>query len=975
MTAVGLSFTAVALAGGVPPHDAVRRMTVPPGFEVRLVACEPEIRQPLSMSFDDRGRLWVIQYLQYPNPAGRKSVAVDQFLRTKYDSVPEPPPRGPKGADRITILSDPDESGRYRKAKDFVGGLNLCSGMCLGHGGVFVMQPPYLLFYRDRDGDDMPDGDPQVLLSGFGTEDAHAYANSLQWGPDGWLYGVQGSTVTANVRGVEFQQGIWRYHPRTKQFELFSEGGGNTWGLDFNAHGDAIAGTNFGGAAMLHQVQGGYYVKNFGKHGALHNPHAYGYFDHVPCPNFKGGHVTIGGVLYRGALFPAEWRDRYIAGNILANRLLWYELTPKGSTYNSRQGGDFLVANDPWFRPVDCLVGPDGAVYVADWYDRRANHVDPVDNWDRTNGRIYKVVPTGVQSEAHVDLSKLSSRELLGHLANSNSWYVAEARRLLAERHDASIRPELTRIIRDGRGQVALEALWAVYVSGGFDDALGGECLKHSSADLRTWTVRLLGDARRPAPETRDRLVALARTDPSPRVRSQLACTAKRLPAADGLSIVRELLKRSEDVSDPHIPLLLWWAIEDKAVSARETVLDLFAESTFWRLPLVRQVVVERVGRRYLAEGTEDGYRACARLLATAPGPEDRERLVRGMEQALVGRRLPSVPSPLAAPLANLEGELPRLLWLRFAARLGEDAANRRLLGLVADDATPERDRVELIGVLSEVDQSEDCLSILLRVIVAARSDAIRAAVLAALGPFESTRVPSTLESLYQKSSPAIRRRIIDLLISRPGHATHLLEAVGDAAVPAKDFTTEHLRRLAAHKSKDLDELIAKRWGRIAPPTDGEKLAHIRHLAGRVLTSRGDAARGKELFTKHCATCHSLFGAGGKTGPDLTGADRKNKEWLVASIVDPSGVIRPEYVAHNVALKDGRSLFGLITEQSAETMSLVDARNEKTVVARSRIESVDPSAISLMPEKLVDDLTEDELRDLFAYLQADAPPR
>src|SRR5438874_1181418 len=158
--------------GGLTPRDAVRRMKVPDGFEARLVACEPEIRQPLSMSFDDRGRLWVIQYLQYPSPAGLKPVSVDQFLRTKYDRVPEPPPRGPKGADRITILSDPDASGRYRSAKDFVSGLNLCSGMCLGHGGVFVMQPPYLLFYADRDGDDVPDGDPEVLLSGFGTEDA-----------------------------------------------------------------------------------------------------------------------------------------------------------------------------------------------------------------------------------------------------------------------------------------------------------------------------------------------------------------------------------------------------------------------------------------------------------------------------------------------------------------------------------------------------------------------------------------------------------------------------------------------------------------------------------------------------------------------------------------------------------------------------------------------------------------------------------
>jgi hypothetical protein len=168
------------------PEEAVRRMKVADGFAVKLVAAEPLVRQPVTMSFDDRGRLWVVQYLQYPNPAGLKPVQVDQYLRTKYDRVPEPPPRGPRGADRITILYDPDETGRFRKGKDFITGLNLASGMCLGHGGVFVAQPPYLLFYPDRNGDDVPDGDPQVLLKGFGMEDAHAFANSLQWGPDGW---------------------------------------------------------------------------------------------------------------------------------------------------------------------------------------------------------------------------------------------------------------------------------------------------------------------------------------------------------------------------------------------------------------------------------------------------------------------------------------------------------------------------------------------------------------------------------------------------------------------------------------------------------------------------------------------------------------------------------------------------------------------------------------------------------------------
>src|SRR6266699_2738726 len=187
-------------AAAASAQESLEQMKVADGFEVRLVASEPEIRKPLSITFDQRGRMWVIQYLQYPTPSGLKAVSVDQYLRTKYDRAPEPPPRGPKGADRITICEDFDAEGRAHKFKDFVSGLNLCSGMALGYDGVFVLQAPYLLFYPDRNRDDVPDGDPEVLLTGFGMEDAHAVANSLTWGPDGWLYGCQGSTVTARIR-------------------------------------------------------------------------------------------------------------------------------------------------------------------------------------------------------------------------------------------------------------------------------------------------------------------------------------------------------------------------------------------------------------------------------------------------------------------------------------------------------------------------------------------------------------------------------------------------------------------------------------------------------------------------------------------------------------------------------------------------------------------------------------------------------
>jgi putative membrane-bound dehydrogenase-like protein len=452
------------LGQGFAPDEAVKRMKLPDGFTVRAVATEPMIRQPVSMSFDARGRLWVLQYLQYPNPAGLKAVKQDQYLRTVWDKTPEPPPKGDKGADRITILYDPDEHGVYKKSKDFLQGLNCASGFCIGNSGVYVAQPPYLLFYPDKDEDDIPDGDPEVIVKGFGMEDSHATANSLQWGPDGWLYGAQGSTVTASIQNpakpnapaIEFQQGIWRYHPRTKEFELFSEGGGNTWGLDFDKHGQIISGTNWGGFACLHQMQGAYYIKGFSKHGPLHNPHAYGYLEHVPYKDFKGGHVTCGGVVYQGDTFPAEYRDQYIAGNLLSNAVYMHKLEPNGSTFKARHGADLLVANDTWHRPVDLLVGPDGSVYVADWYDKRAAHLDPVDNWDRTNGRIYKIEYKGTPKIPTFDLRKKTSVELAELLMHENKWWRNEARRLLAERKDEKIHTKLDQWVRHQKGPLAL---------------------------------------------------------------------------------------------------------------------------------------------------------------------------------------------------------------------------------------------------------------------------------------------------------------------------------------------------------------------------------------------------------------------------------------------------------------------------------------------------------------------------------------
>jgi putative membrane-bound dehydrogenase-like protein len=958
-------------------------MKVPPGFQVQLVASEPEMRKPVTITFDGRGRMWVIQYLQYPEPNGLKPIKVDQYLRTTYDRVPEPPPKGPKGADRITIFYDPDENGKYRKSKDLVSDLNLASGLALGYGGVFVLQAPYLLFYPDRNRDDIPDGDPQVLLTGFGMEDAHAVANSIQWGPDGWLYGAQGSTCTAHIRGLEFQQGIWRYHPITKEFELFAEGGGNTWGLDFDQHGNAIAGTNWGPSTMLHQVQGGYYIKGFAKHGPLHNPYTFGYFEHVPYKGFKGGHVTCGGVLYQGGTFPKSFDNTYIAGNLLSNAVYWHVLEPKGSSFTAHFGGDFLIANDNCFRPVDCLVGPDGALYIADWCDKRANHVDPVNNWDRTRGRIYKVQYAGSSgkssdawkvkvNDGSMDLNKLPSAEIVGLLNHPNDWYRRESNRILTERRDPAVIPELRKMVREPKDHLALEALWALYVSGGFDETMAAELLHHPLSDVRAWTIRLLADHR--TSEVSSTILAalmdLARNEQDPVVRSQLASTCKRLSGNQGLAIVRELLRRKEDVDDPHIPLLLWWAIEDKAVSDREQVLKLLESPQVWKLPLVERYILERLTRRYMAEGTPAGYAACAWLLDHAPEVADKVLLLQGMEKALEGHQLSSVPHELEKPLAELWAKQPTPLLVRFALRLSSLPALERALKMIADSKINEQDRIQLIEALGQISKVE-CVPALEELLADSKSNLVRLAALSALQGFPDPKIANQVLFLYPNLSGDFRSRAQTFLFSRPTSTLAFLQAVDQGRIPPADVPLDQLRKAMQYNQSEIKKLVAKHWGQVAAPPPGARVARINSVIHLLGQGPGHPVVGKELFQKHCATCHTLFGEGNKVGPDLTSADRKNRSFLVTSIVDPSAIIRPEFVAHTVSTTDGRMMTGLIVERSPTAITLLDAKNERTTLAQNKIESLEPSSVSLMPDNILDPLDDQQIRDLFSYVQGD----
>lgn len=962
----------------VPAEEAKKTFQVAKGLEIQLLAHEPMVQQPVCITFDDRGRLWVLQYLQYPIPKGLNAAEVDQYLRTKYDRVPQPPPKGPKGSDKIIILEDPDEEGRYRKSKEVLTGLNLASGMALGYDGIFVVQPPYLLFYRLKPGSDEPDGNPDVLLKGFGMEDAHAFANSLTWGPDGWLYGAQGSTVTAKIRGIEFQQGIWRYQPRTREFELFAEGGGNTWGIDFDRYGQLFAGGNTT-EPLCHHVQGGYYIKGFGKHGPLHNPFSFGYFNPVKHRGFLGSALTGGFVIYQGGLFTERFTDAVIYPNLRVNAMRVSRLEPAGSTFTTAFQEDFLTSSDRWFRPVKGLVGPDGALTIADWYDYNISHTDPKDRskWyqpSRDTGRIWRVTPQGIKPRADGKwpLSKLSSDELVNLLRHRNNWYSREARRILMERRDPAICPRLTdTVLHEKDGKLALEALWALYVSGGFTDELAMKFLDHPFEHVRAWTVRLLGDRRQVARCFNDRLVELARHEPSVTVRSQLACTCKRLPGAVALPIVEQMLTRAEDVTDPHIPLLLWWAIENKALSDRERVLKLVGSSQAWNRPITRAVIVERLTRRYLAEGTIEGYASCAHLLGLAPTAMERERLIRAMEQQMEGLHFDTAPETLASTLKPLLAEdHPSSALIRLAVRLGLKAAYPLALVRAVDARLGVQERAAFIGVLGELKRPQS-LPALLRLLGDKEPAPIRAAALQAVQRYEAPEVAAAVLSQYPTMTSALQDKARDLLVSRPLWSAQALTAVEKGAIPAKDFAIEQVRRVLLHKVPKLNERAEKLWGQIHPATSREKKGRIMAVSQILAKDKGDPSRGKPLVVKNCLNCHPFFGEGAKIGPDLTAVDRKNLDVLLPNIIDPSGIIREGYQQYIVTTVDGRVLSGLLAENTSEKVTVLDAKGVQTTLRKQDIDSITRADTSLMPEGLLYTLSDQELRDLFAYLRSE----
>ncbi|MEY2881777.1 MAG: hypothetical protein RLZZ15_4157 [Verrucomicrobiota bacterium] len=959
---------------GLPPADAIAAMNVREGLVVDLIAAEGAVVQPLYMSFDSRGRLWVTQYAQYPFPAGLKITSYDHHLRAQFDHVPEPPPRGVKGADKITVFEDRDGDGLYETHRDVITGLNIATAAIKGAGGIWVMNPPYLLFYRDANDDDVPDGDPEVCLSGFGLEDTHSVASSLAFGPDGWLYGATGSTTTGNVssavtKNVRWSgQHIWRYHPQTRVFEIFAEGGGNTMSVEIDAQGRVFSGTN-GTDRGMHYEQGMSGVKGFGKHGPAANPYAFGYFEHMATQSDrKRFSQTL--VVYDGDLLADRFAGKFIAPNALQNMIYVSARVPDTSTFRAVDETPLITTNDRWFRPVDIRVGPDGALYVADWYDARLSHVSPVDDWSKTDGRIYRVRPAGVSmARAPFDLHTAPVATLLAHLDHANKWFRRQAVLELAWRGEKSALPELTRRARDPQNAHAFDALCALHLLGGLSDELAAALLRHPDPYVRRWVVRCTGDTGAASAALATALRELARTEAHVEVRTQLLATAKRLPAATGLALARVMLERAADAADKRLPLLLWWALEARAETDRAALLALFAEKGVWEFPLAHTHGAMLLARRWAQAGGPENYDACAQLLALAPGERDRAVVVEGIAAAFEGGTVPTLPPALAGALDTfLKSRLDTDLAL--AARSGNADAVARALKTIADEKAPTEARAALVRALAEAGNPA-VVPAMLQLLGRTGGYPMKKAVLAAAGRFDDARLPAAVLQGYEArfaGDRGARDAAHRMLASRRAWAAQMLAVVDRHDIKPAHVAADIVRQIELYRDPALDPLLRKHWPtptlRLSAP---EKLAEFKRLRP-LFAAGGDASKGKATFAQRCVACHALLGPGGTLGPDLTGYERGNPDLWLAAILEPSLEIREGYAAYSATLKNGQTLMGLLTRQDAAGITLKDLAGQTHTAATAEIATLTALPVSLMPEGLLNGLDDAALRDLFSFL-------
>lgn len=937
-------------------EQAVAKMTVPDGFEAKLAAAEPMITQPMAFCWDDRGRLWVAENRDY------------ETRSTGFSA---------DGNSRILILEDTDGDGKFDKRTVFMEGIPFPSAIAVGFDGLWLGAPPNLLFVPDKNHDDKPDGNIEVRLTGWGIRDRHEVFNSFSWGPDGWLYGCQGfatpSTVGKPVNGgtllhkgdafptnIEVKDGqfidggVWRYHPTKDRFEVVAHGFSNPWGLDFDDHGQMFI-TACVIPHLWHVVPGGIYHRQGGKH---INPYVFDDIKTIADHRHRSAHG--GARVYLADAFPKEYHDRIFMANLHEHAVLTDILEPKGSGFVGHHGDETLLANDNAWVGFSTEIGPDGAVYVLDWHDTEicGNAIH-----DKDTGRIYRLAPKGLPGSANLDLNAKTDVELLSFLTNANDWYSRRARVLLQQRAsegrlDASVPTRLWELFAQSKTSAhQLRALWALHVTKNLTEDRLLPLFDHAEPYVRGWAIQLLGEDRAYSRAALDKLAQLAEKDSSPIVRLYVAAALQRMPLAERWPIAQQLVAHSEDDADHNLPKMLWFGIEPLVAEDAPRALALGSGS---RIPVLTKYVARRASVAKQSEAVAD-------VLTKTTDLNTRLLLVEGLRDGLKSLDKREVKAPknwetTAAALTATNDPKLREFVTQIGQLFGDANAVGAQLAALQNKATPIPQRREILQSFARATHAP-ALPVVLSLL---DEDALRVDAIRALASFDDPKVEQQLLGRYASLSAAHKAEVILTLSGRRSTAQALVDAIKGDRIPKSDVSAFAARQLY----RVIGPSFVEFWGPITQLASDKEAdtAKYKALLTDAYLAKADVSRGRALFERTCTLCHTLYGSGGNVGPDLTGSNRANLDYILTEILNPNEIMQEAYHLVVLTTRDGRTVSGIVAAEDAQQVTL-RVIGQDTVIAKSEIQSREKLPVSMMPEGLLKALSDEEVRDLISYLR------
>ena len=1024
---VGDTVRAAASSPALHPLETEKKIQVPPGFEVRLFAAEPMVVNPVAMTWDERGRLWVLELYEYPKGAAK----------------------GEKGRDRVKILEDTDADGKADKVTVFADGFSLAEGMVLGNGGVYVGAPPNLYFLKDTNGDDKEDT-REVVLTGFGNEDRHELLNGFAWGPDGWLYMTHGVFTHSQVKdpndpdddGVKMDAALARYHPHTKKFGVFADGTSNPWGVDWNERGDA-----FVSACVIqhlfHLAPGGQYNR---QGGTWANP--YGYAQDLPTKglpaivdfrHYRAAHAGI--CVYQGDQWPAEWRGLVFLGNIHQSALNCDRLTPVGSTYKAEKEttllgpaseallkksgekipkgeewkfvgpGNFLVSKDPWFRPVSNQTGPDGTMWVMDWYDRypcyQNAQADP-EGVDREHGRIWRVVWVGDQPGKTVpsrpskdmSLAKLSTDELGSLLEHENSWQRRMAQHLLSERRDLRVGTSIHggskvhKLADNGEKDVRfrLAALWALHGANEIEDDFLRGLEKDKEPAIRAWVARLTGERGIPFGAAMTRLARLAK-DTNATVRLAVAAAARQFvsgsltvntPPAISLrevvtgGILSDLEKSPIVLGDPVLPFVIWMALEPIiAFDAGGALgfLENAKDSSLTNWPM-HGYVLQRIMRRVcdLSDPAmrEEHLNYAMKVLGSVASETNLANAA--LDGLIAGFR--SKAAPPTIPIEPIFAKLTANPTIadkarRLATLMGDKSASKMLIAKINETRATLDERLKGIQAARETKDEASRVE-LMKLMTTDKTEPLLLEGARSLSAFSEDELAYTLVDAWKNYPLPVRRAVADVLVTRSKWARALLAGVEKKTVQPQDISATARRALARADDKTIADNSDRLLGRYRAP-GADKLKLIADKKKIVLSGTADLNNGHEVAKRTCFVCHKLYSEGTDVGPDLTGVGRSTLDALLHNVIDPNEVIGGGFETTEVTLKDDSTVSGRVVEETDARIKLVATGPTEHTISKSDIKvengmlAIRKTELSLMPEGL-EQIPDNDFRDLILFI-------